>query len=89
MLRPLWYVKRSLLFDFEKWTKEVPTRNFTPRDMIEFLVQKKLLSGRRFNRYIDNLPELSTIESIEYCEPLTEGFIPPRTWIGKKKKNTH
>ena len=92
--RPLWFVKNCLVQDFDKWVSECPhTRKPTQTsDVFEFLIQKKLLKGKYFNDYIDSLPTLSFNEYLDLgsLQPLSEGFIPPRTWIGgsrKKAKN--
>ena len=85
---PIWYVKNCLIHDFDKWVAECPTRMNCTQDFIEFLIQKNLLSGRRFNRYVDALPELELKELLNTppC-PLVEGFIPQGTWIGKRNNN--
>ena len=89
MSRPLWFIKDCLEKEFDAWRKECPhTRKNDAKDVIEFLIQIGLLKGKYFNDYIDMLPPLEFPKYIELgaCQPLLEGFIPPRTWFGRKNK---
>ena len=90
MSRPLWFIKNCLVQEFDKWVAECPNtrKQACTQDVIEFLIQKGLLKGKHFNDYIDTLPVLDFRQYLEIgsMQPLMEGFIPPRTWFGRKCK---
>ena len=90
MSRPLWFIKNCLIKDFEKWVAECPVtrKPACTDDVFEFLIQKGLLKGKHFNDYIDTLPMLDFRQYVELgsIQPLMEGYIPPRTWFGRKCK---
>lgn len=86
-MQPLWYIKQKLGEDFWEWKLEKKDdRHVCFDDIIEFLIQKNILGGRRFNDYIDNMPDLDAIDYMEKRPPLREGFIPPGAWFGKSKR---
>ena len=90
MSRPLWFIKNCLIKEFDKWVAECQhtRKQACTGDVFEFLIQKGLLKGKHFNDYIDTLPELDFRQYVEMgsLQPLMEGYIPPRTWFGRKCK---
>ena len=80
---PLRMFKRQLMEDFEKWCAERSVR-MTPMNMIEFLFQEGFIQGKTFLGYCDRI-NLERYTDFSYAEPLREGFIPPESWIGKRK----
>lgn len=79
---PLKLVKLTLVDHFAVWCK---ARNAyqSLENMIEFLYQQGFIQGKRFLEYVDDIP--ISISWRDYSEPLREGFIPPESWIGKRK----
>lgn len=79
---PLRLLKLCLIDNFAVWCKARNTRQ-TPENMIEFMVQKGFVQGKRFREYIDSITVLPSWQDIQeyHPEPLKEGFLPPDTWI--------
>ena len=85
---PLYRIKNQIEQDFGAWcmgNKE----EVTPRNLIEWLVQKNFLQGREFLEYCDSVPlPMFGSWNIELCcskDMLREGLIPPDAWIGHRK----
>lgn len=78
---PLQLLKLNLIDDFAAWCKARNTRQ-TAENMIEYLMQKGFIQGKRFREYIDGITIMPGWYDMQgYAEPLREGFIPPDTWI--------
>lgn len=81
---PLYKIKDQLEQDFGLWCKENEAEE-TTRNMIEFLIQKNFIQGKEFLEYCDNI-KLEFFTGMVGCmEPMQEGFIPPKAWIGYRK----
>ena len=83
---PLFILKRALMDEYREWC-ETGGREYTKhkneKDMIEFLIQKDFLKGKKFQEYCDNI-ELPMI--IIRDEFLREGYLIPDCWIGRRNR---
>ena len=78
---PLWRIKNALMDDFAGWCTKVKAEQ-TPENMIEFLMQKWFIQGKKFLEYCDNV-EIPFPP--EFCpQRIREGFIHPKEWIGRR-----
>ena len=81
---PLNLIKQQIMKDFTDWCDKVHTQK-SATNMIEFLYQQGFIQGKAFLDYCDNVPIPRFYFMMEQVEPLREGFIPPRAWIGARK----
>ena len=80
---PLNLIKQQIMKDFTDWCDKRQTQR-SATNMIEFLYQQGFIQGKAFLDYCDNVP-VPRFAFLEPVEPLREGFIPPRAWIGARK----
>ena len=79
---PLWKIKKALMKDLGDWCEAVKTQQ-TPENMIEFLMQKWFIQGKRFLDYCDGI-EIQF--PFEHCpQMMREGFMIPSEWIGRRE----
>ena len=82
---PLCLIKKEILKDFTAWCEEREAEE-SLRNLLEFLIQKRLIEGPTFLDYIDKIPGPLWIREKDVIpEMLREGFIPPQAWIGARK----
>lgn len=81
---PLCVIKKTILEDFKKWCKQRQAEE-SNRNLLEFLIQERLIEGPVFLDYVDKIKRPMWIRWMDEVEALREGFIPPRTWIGMRK----
>ena len=75
-------IKNNIADDFSEWCEDVHAMG-TVQDVVEFLYQKGYIKGKKWLKYIDSI-EVPMFWFTEVMEPMREGFIPPKAWIGKK-----
>lgn len=80
---PLQLIKLTMMDEFGRWCKE-RNADQNAENMIEFLIQKDFIRGKKFLKYVDDI-KISPTWFLEVpCEMLREGFIPPKAWIGMR-----
>lgn len=85
-MKKLFWVKRNLAKEFEKWCNERLILAYTIDDVVEFLMQKGFIQGKKWLDYIDSLPEITPHEYLTTRrEALRDGFIDPESLIGRWK----
>ena len=87
---PLFFLKHTVIHDFEKWCDEVDGDPSSLEDFFEYLIQRDFIQGKRFLDYIDDISHVHERDynsiwfGLDHIQPLREGFLPPKTWIGPK-----
>lgn len=73
--RPLWLVKREIIRKFADWCTERKADK-TNENLIEFLMQKGFIQGKKWLDNIDKMPHATFQERLEerWRYPLREGF---------------
>lgn len=81
-----WIVaKNDLMEHFEKWRRARDAYG-DARDMIEFLYQEGYIQGKAWLEYLDDIQyPITWIHDIKYMEPMREGYIPPKSFVGPIK----
>ena len=84
----LWLIKETLAREYREWCKEWECKAENPENMIEFLIQKGFIQGKKWLEWIDNMPRPELMEMLQKSRlhGMREGFIPPKTTIGYREK---
>lgn len=77
---PVMLLKLTMTEDFHDWCN-VRGVNMSNDNLIEFLIQRGFLKGKRFREYCDEIKISPTWHEFSRMQPLREGFLPPDTLI--------
>lgn len=85
----LFFLKHHFQKAFEEWCNVRMIYAYTEADVLEFMLQKGFIQGKKWLKWIDSLPDEQPSDRWNIRrEALREGFIPPDALIGPTAKKS-
>lgn len=81
------WIKENMRQEFDRWCNERCILAYTVDDVLEFMLQKGFVKGKKWLDWIDTLPVLTPQRMFTMRRhALQDGFYPGDTLFGRKKK---